>query len=223
MKKAIALLLAVLTLMSLCACASAPAEKPEAPAETTAEPAATTAPATEETTPVETEPQQVINEISIGDTIENDYFTMTFDSLEILPEYKYRTSDYSSSSLYVEDGYKLLLVRGHFTNNGTSPISDTAFAKTVTVNGEYTVTDYDVRFCFQRDKYFEIDPYTDMDYCLYINIPEKLADMFENAEFTLGFNNDMSNPETVWNNDGTTTSVTDNVYVLSGGLTSSEG
>ena len=122
-------------------------------------------------------------------------------------------------SLYVENGYKLLLVMGHFDNIGTTTISDSAFSRSVVVNGTYTVTDYDVRFSFKRDKYFEIDPYTDLDYCLYINIPEKLADQFETATFTLGFNDDLSYPETVYHADGTKTVTTDNLYALTSGLT----
>ena len=76
---------------------------------------------------------------------------MTFDSLEVLDEFSYKTSEYSSTSLYVEDGYKLLLLTGHIENTGTTAFSDSSFFRTCVVNDSYTVTDYDVRLSFKRD------------------------------------------------------------------------
>lgn len=192
-----------------------PAEKAAEPAESKTETAAE--PAAE---PAE-EPEQgpKVNYLALGDVIQNDHFTMTFESLDLLPEYSYKTSEYSSTSLYVESGYQLLLVRGHFENTSMAAISDTNFFKTVTVNGEYVVDGYDVRFTFLRDKYFEIDPYTNLEYFLYINIPDGLAAKFDTAEFTLGFNDDMSTPEQIWNTeDGTMETHTDQLYALVSGL-----
>lgn len=216
MKKWIALLLAAVLCLSLAACGQSESPVTSTPNQGAASmaPAPTAAPETEQTEP--TEPQQEAVVLSIGDKIDNDNFTMTFDSMEILDEYSYKTSEYSSTSLYVENGYKLLLVKGHMENKSTVAISDSSFARTAVVNGSYTVTDYDVRLSFKRDKYFEIDPYTDRDYFLYINIPEKLAAQFEKAEFTIGFNNDMSIPVTEWKIDGTKVTPTDNLFCITG-------
>ena len=216
MKKWIALLLAAVLCLSLGACGQSESPVTSTPNQGAASmaPAPTAAPETEQTEP--TEPQQEAVVLSIGDKIDNDNFTMTFDSMEILDEYSYKTSEYSSTSLYVENGYKLLLVKGHMENKSTVAISDSSFARTAVVNGSYTVTDYDVRLSFKRDKYFEIDPYTDQDYFLYINIPEKLAAQFEKAEFTIGFNNDMSIPVTEWKIDGTKVTPTDNLFCITG-------
>ena len=216
MKKWIALLLAAVLCLSLAACGQSESPVTSTPNQGAASmaPAPTAAPETEQTEP--TEPQQEAVVLSIGDKIDNDNFTMTFDSMEILDEYSYKTSEYSSTSLYVENGYKLLLVKGHMENKSTVAISDSSFARTAVVNGSYTVTDYDVRLSFKRDKYFEIDPYTDQDYFLYINIPEKLAAQFEKAEFTIGFNNDMSIPVTEWKIDGTKVTPTDNLFCITG-------
>lgn len=219
MKKWIALLLAMVMCLSLAACGKNEAPATNTPAQN-APSTPTAAPEAEQTEP--TEPQQEAVGLSIGDKIDNENFTMTFDSMEILDEYSYKTSEYSSTSLYVESGYKLLLVMGHIENKSTGVISDSSFARTAVVNGSYTVTDYDVRLSFKRDKYFEIDPYTDLDYFLYINIPEKLAAQFEKAEFTLGFNNDMSIPVTEWKMDGTKVTPTDNLYTVTGGTTDNE-
>ena len=215
MKKIWSLILAGILCLSLCACGSGseggnaqntPDASPAAVEETTPAPEESTGPAAEE--------------VQIGGSIDNDSFLMTFNSLELLDEYSYDTSEHSSTSLYVEEGYKLLVVKGHFENKGTSTISDSAFAFTATVNDSYVVDGFDVRLNFQRSKNFEIDPYTDLDYVLYINIPEKLAGMFETASFTIGFNDDLSAPTTVWNSDGTSTVEVDQMYSLTSGLTS---
>ena len=82
------------------------------------------------------------------------------------------------------------------------------------------VTDgYDVRLNFERDKYFEVDPYTEQAYNLYINIPDKLAEMFETASFTIGFKDDMSIPTTTYGSDGSVTEDIDQQYVFTSGLT----
>lgn len=206
MKKIIALLLAMIMCLGLMACGN-PGEQKDQDSS-----------ATESADDDTLESGQAVNSISLGDSIQNDKFTMTFESMDILPEYSYRTSEYSSTALYVETGYKLLLISGHFENTSTAPISDSSFAINATVNGEYKVGGFDVRLNFIRDKYFEIDPYTDFDYVLYINIPEKLADIFESAEFTIGFNDDMSTPEYIVDSDGTEAVQTDNTYSLTVGL-----
>lgn len=218
MKKIILILVAAL-LLSLCACGNSESAPSAAPTEAATEPIAVPPPMEVPQAPVaETEEaaesSMQVTEILPGGCIETPNFIMTFDSLEILDEYSYRTSEYSTTSLYVEQGYKLLMIKGHFDNVGTSTISDSAFLRKAVVNDGFEVEGFDVRINFIRDKYFEIDPYTDLDYVLYINIPEKLADMFETVTFTLSFNDDMSIPTTIWNMDGTKTHDADNHYSL---------
>ena len=203
--------------LSLCACGgSAPAET-NSGEETTP---ATTAPVATTPVPEETEPAAPsATPVEVGGSITTDNFVMSFDSLELLPEYSYSTSEYSSTSLYVEEGYQLLVVKGTFENVGTAAITDTCFSFTATVNDEYVVDGYDVRLNFERDKYFEIDPYTEQPYVLYINIPDKLAEMFETASFTIGFKDDMSVPTTTYGSDGSVTVDIDQQYVFTSGLT----
>ncbi len=215
-KKILALILAGVLALSLAACsggsdsgASGSSAPSAAPSEA-AEPTNTPEP---EDTP---EPGPTAIPVEIGGSIDNENFLMTFDSMELLDEYKYSTSEYSSTSLYVEDGYKLVVVKGHFENKATSAISDSAFSFSALVNGSYELDEHDVRMNFQRDKYFEIDAYTDQDYVLYINIPNKLAEQFETAEFSIGFNDDLSMITTVYNSDGTKSVEVDNLYTLSG-------
>lgn len=230
MKKILSLLLAVVLCVCLVACGTPEEKGNDTPATAQTTPVAPTTPAatlpampTEPAMPEDTEPAaDPVNCISMGDTIENSKFSMTFTSLELADEYEYKTGDHSSSSLYVEPGYKLLILHGHFENLSTAVISDSAFYKVVTINNEYTITGFDVRMNFQRSKYFEIDPYTDMDYVIYVNVPEKLAAKFESAEFVIGFKDDMSYISTVYNSDGTVKAEVDQKYSLTSGLGTAE-
>lgn len=211
MKKLCLALFILAMLCSLCACGGS--ESPE----TTDEPSPATS--SDPTTPGESDTSEPVIETSlipihIGESIDNQNFLMTFDSIELLDEYSYSTGEFSSTSLYVEDGYKLLAVKGHFENRATAAISNSSFVCSAVVNGTYEVDNYDVRLDFERSKSFEIDAYTDLDYILYINIPQKLADTFETATFTIGFNNDLSVPSATWHDVGTQTIKTDNLYEL---------
>ncbi len=220
MKKFLALLLAMVMTLAFAAFSvgdDTPAPKEDDPPAPTTDVPSEEEPKDEEPEePAEPEPPAAIP-LQCGDSIDNDNFKMTFDSVELLSEYSYQTSEYSSTSLYVENGYKLVVVKGHFENKGTSPITDSSLVCTAMVNDTFAVDENDVRFNFIRDKYFEIDPYTDLDYVMYINIPEKLAGMFETVTFTIGFNDDLSIPSTVYSSDGTKTTETDQLYALTSG------
>lgn len=215
LRKILVMLLAGALILSLAACGSGenpPSAEPTKEPQESAEP--TPAPTPEPTPTPEPAPTSI--PVEIGGSIDNNNFKMTFDSMELLEEYEYKTSEHSSTSLYVEDGYKLVVVKGHFENKSTGAISDSAFAMSALVNGTYEVDSNSVRMNFQRSKHFEIDAYTDQDYVLYINIPNKLAEQFETAEFTIAFNDDLSFPSTVYHSDGTKTLEADQFYTLSG-------
>lgn len=157
--------------------------------------------------------------VSVGGCIDNEFFTMTFESVEIVDEFSFRTSEYSTHSLFVEDGYKLLIVRGMFINNSTETISSSDMVLTAVVNDSFKADNSDVRLSFMRSNSYEIDPYTDLEYVMYVNIPERLAGMFETADFNIYFNSDLSMPTTVWYADGTTAVEADTLYTLTSGLT----
>ena len=162
--------------------------------------------------------------LEVGGAIENECFVMTIDSMEIVDEYSYKSGERVTRSLYVEDGYKLLMVKGLFENNHTTVIKDDCFALAATVNDTYVAGNYDVKLCFERNDSDEIDPYTEMNYVLYMNIPEKLAEQFSTATFTIGFNDDLSVPEFTWDADGNrVTEVDRNYSITSGARVSSAG
>lgn len=234
MKRMMALWLAAVLCLSLAACGqqTAEPEKTENSQTETAQTPADTGETAQEEEPLEIEAKTDVPEelpeaevpaltatpLALGDQIETAQFTMTFDTLELLPEYDIRLTENSSMSCVVEEGYQVLLVRGHITNTGTSVISDSAFYLTATVNGEYVVDGYDVRLLFVRNKYFEVDPYTDVDYVLYINVPDKLAELFETVTFEIGFKNDLGMLTTTYNVDGTETVDYENLYALTATL-----
>ena len=234
MKRMMALWLAAVLCLSLAACGqqTAEPEKTEDSQTETAQTPADTGETAQEEEPLEIEAKTDVPEelpeaevpaltatpLALGDQIETAQFTMTFDTLELLPEYDIRLTENSSMSCVVEEGYQVLLVRGHITNTGTSVISDSAFYLTATVNGEYVVDGYDVRLLFVRNKYFEVDPYTDVDYVLYINVPDKLAELFETVTFEIGFKNDLGMLTTTYNVDGTETVDYENLYALTATL-----
>lgn len=234
MKRMMALWLAAVLCLSLAACGQQAAESErmediQTETEQTPAGAGETEPEAEpleieaeldapEETPEAEVPALTATPLALGDQIETAQFTMTFDTLELLPEYDIRLTENSSMSCVVEEGYQVLLVRGHITNTGTSVISDSAFYLTATVNGEYVVDGYDVRLLFVRNKYFEVDPYTDVDYVLYINVPDKLAELFETVTFEIGFKNDLGMLTTTYNVDGTETVDYENLYALTATL-----
>lgn len=49
-----------------------------------------------------------------------------------------------------------------------------------------------LRLNFERIYYYEIDPFTDVDYFIFASIPEKIADNFEHAVFDFCFNNNLT-------------------------------
>ena len=194
MKKFLTLLLSGMLVLSFCACGGTTSDDTSVDDEST-----------------ETTTEKEVTQVNVGQSIETDYFKMTVDSMEILDDYEFSMSEYSSMSLYVEEGYKLLLVRGTMENLGTEVISDNAFSATCLVNDSY---EEEASLQFERSKYYELDPYTEQNYDLYINIPEKLAEQYETASFTIGFNSDMSPIVTTTSSDGTTTVDADNWFCI---------
>lgn len=138
--------------------------------------------------------------ILFGESISNEFFDMTFDSMEIVEEYKFKTGENISHSLFVEDGYELLMIKGLFVNNHTEVIKDSYFSLSAVVNDVYVAGDNDVRLAFERNNTHEIDPYTEQNVVIYMNIPKKLVDDFKTATFTIGFNNDLAVPSVSWVN-----------------------
>ncbi len=128
MKNLLALLLALTMALTLCACGSTPAP---APAGSSGASSSGGSAAASSAASSSGEDALVPTLVQCGDHITNDLFDMSLDSVELADEYTYRTSEYSSTSLYVEEGYKLILLKGHMENKGTSAISSITTSQTL--------------------------------------------------------------------------------------------
>lgn len=230
MRKLLSLILILILVLSLAACSSGnnssgdesstvvnvdsePTTSPEPTV--TPEPTATPAP-TATPIPLPTpEPTPVAVPVEVGGTIDNDKFLMTFDSIELLDEYEYPIAENTTVSLFVEEGYKLLLVKGHFENRATGAITTSSFVNSGLVNGSFELDNSDVKMDFCRFRSYEVDAYTDQDYLLYCNIPNKLAEQFETVELSIGFNDDLSTPTIHRDIDGIESIEADQIYTLS--------
>lgn len=176
MKKFIFLILALLMVLSLCAC-SQQAEPVETP--TTAEVINTTPP-TEAPTEA---PAAAAGVVNFGDVIENESIIMSIETAEIKKELKYQHSSSFSTSMFIEEGKQAFCLMGNIENVGGNEIDGWAFSGTLVIDDKYN---YDLRMWCPSD----LEPLVETPYFLYAEIPEKLVDSYTTATFTFGFNND---------------------------------
>ena len=153
------------------------------------------------------------------DVIDTDAFHMTFETVGFYPEYSYEIGGGASMSPFVEEGYQLLVLRGHMENKSTEVIPVNAFYCNINVNDSFDIEDADMNIC--RNSNRELDPYTDFDYIIFGNVPNKLVDMFEKATFTIGFNDGITQIVREFSN-GVSTTTTENQYTLTTDLTTAE-
>lgn len=213
MKKTLSAILAVLLAALLCVCGSKTVEntsspEPTATAEATATPSPTATP-TAEPTP---EATPSAPQLQLGDTIENDNFKMTLNSVEVVDRHEFSTSENSTMYSVPENGYCFLLLRGHFENKSTNVIPSSSIACTVLVNDVFTVNCSRAEFVFERERNWEIDPFTDFNYSIRVSIPQKLADDLKSAVYTIQFNDDMSAIDSEWQDDGSLSVTADETY-----------
>ena len=205
-KKCAALVLICIMIFTLCACGddtsktqntqgdtSVSSEITSETDSTTGDTKSTTIETIKETeSETEATTEQEMKTVGIGQSIETESFKMSVKSIEIVDELVVKTGDMSSFKANVESGYKVLVVKGTMENTGKTVISDSSFYKKAVVNGDYEVGGFDVKLIFERNKYYEIDPYTEQNFFLYVNIPEKLAENYNTASFILGYKDDFS-------------------------------
>ena len=99
--------------------------------------------------------------------IENPSSKMTLQNMAIClaPSFLRKGSENISHSLFVEDGYELLMIKGLFVNNHTEVIKDSYFSLSAVVNdvyGQYFSNHKPARACVQvarlpRDAKIEIE------------------------------------------------------------------
>lgn len=176
MKKYITLMLALLMVLSLCACGqqAAPSQTPaDAP---DASNVINTMPSTEP-------PAAAASVVNFGDVIENESIVMTIETAEIKEELKYQQTSSFSTSRYIEEGKQAFCLMGTIENISGNEIDDWAFKGKLVVDEKYN---YDVSMWCPSD----LEPLAEVPFFLFAEIPDKLVDSYSTATFTFGFNND---------------------------------
>lgn len=179
MKKYITFMLALLMVLSLCACGQ---ETESVPQNNTV---AQNDSASNEvnTMPPTDAPKASAIAVNFGDVIENENLLMTIETAEIKEELKYQKSSNFSTSLHIDEGKQAFCLIGTIENIGGNEINEWAFAGKLVVDDKYN---YDVRMWCPND----LEPLTEGPFYLYAEIPDKLVDSYSTATFTFGFNND---------------------------------
>ncbi|MBE6737312.1 MAG: hypothetical protein IKB72_00120 [Ruminococcus sp.] len=205
MKKLITFLMALVLCLSLCACGNdskSNEDSTKAPVNqnTVVE---TQAPTTE--APAESAAQT----IQVGETISLDYATLTLDSFEISDGYEFEYVDTSSgikithkSSIDCPSGMKLVCLKGKFTNKSTNevyPSNNPVHGKMVIDGYEYK-TELDCYVVAEAESVMGVAPLREVDYFLYAEVPDTLANNISNCQLYIGF---VENLETGWLDDVT--------------------
>lgn len=195
MKKILSLGLAVVMLLSLCACGGS-----NAPAETTTpnvpEVIATIpqdiAPEMP-TEPVETTPSVEVTQLVIGDTVSTEFVDIKLSEVIIAEDIKYSVTTGNVTRITGPDpaaGQKYILITGTIINKSTSPLPVYDFFL-----GNFCLDGYnysvDANDCdildVEGQTEFEIDPLMEYTFRLYTAIPNVLADSHSTCTFTFGF------------------------------------
>ncbi len=149
----------------------------------------------EEEVPEETEAAEEENElyVALNETLEADNFVMSFESFEIVPELEIPAGENSWLSPSIDEGYQMAVIKGNFENNSSSTVERYAFYLTFVANGEYSYDD--VSFYFEGSNNSEIASLASKTFYIYVQLPDKLIEMYETGTLTIEYQNDLSN---VW-------------------------
>ena len=131
-------------------------------------------------------------EISLNDTITEDFMTIKFNGYKVEDEIYPR--DTSSVFMYYEDmeNYKYLYVYGTIKNTGNSQIDASEILIEFTVNEKYKYSGYSVadKGVFRAsDKYLE--PFESADLYFVAEIPDELANQLEKCSVVFGYEDNL--------------------------------
>lgn len=183
MKKIITLVLAVMMLVSLCACGGIGTTTLENGTD------ADTATGTSQA-----------GSTNLGDTISLDYVEMSLDAFEVSTGYQFESTDTSSgfsithrASIDCPSDMKLICLKGKFTNktNGDIfPANNPIYGELV-VNGYTYKTEMDCYIADVAESVFTLSPMRPVDYYLYAEVPVAIADAIETCTLNFGFVTDL--------------------------------
>ncbi|MCD8099486.1 MAG: DUF5780 domain-containing protein [Oscillospiraceae bacterium] len=224
-KKRTTLILALLMCLALCACGSNNSIEDNETPDTNISEERQTEEVAETDIVSENDVEDIVQQenpedkfimISIGDSIETDKFIMSFESFEIVPEFSINFSDRLSFTPSVDEGNQFAIIKGRFENTSSSTIDAYAFNLSFVANGEYTYDD--VSLCFETNGYLEIDALEDLNFYIYLQIPDNLVEIYETGVLYMDFKSDLSTIviSTIIDDSGeiVVTTDTDNFYAL---------
>ena len=152
------------------------------------------APVPNKTAVAETKPEESIPSFKIGDTIKTDYVQLTLDEYYSDSEIRSASSQYGTYHYYQsEDGNPYFILKGNFKNLGSVPVN---------------IWNTSIQFCFDgkynykgnlegvspsvSDFIHEIVPLSEIEYYMYVAVPQSLIDSFKTCDIKLGFTKDFN-------------------------------
>lgn len=140
---------------------------------------------------IQKENELEFQKLSLGESIDIDYLSMSLDNIEISNGYEFNVEHeyYVKKQPFTPSGGMVLLsLRGLLTNKSTKEMNHLSIlAGTIIVNGnEYTAS----LKCFnmqEPEECLSIVSQQTLDYFIYTEIPENLVNNIENCEFKFGF------------------------------------
>ena len=221
MKKVLALILALVLVLSLAACGggSNSSKKQDNTSQDNT--------SSENKTDMPTGSAIDAKELKIGDKISLEYVNLTLDKFEISNGYQFKSTDNSSgisttneASIDCPNGMKLVCLNGKFTNKTKGDI----FPSNNPINGIITINDNEYKTnisCYDvsaAKPILEVAAQRTVDYFLYSEVPNEVANSIKTCEFKIGFVKDLNPIVSVQSNDDF-----DELFVLNSIPTPSSG
>ena len=204
MKKVLALMLALVLVLSLAACGggSNSSKKQDNTSQDNT--------SSVNKTDMPTESAIDAKELKIGDKISLEYVNLTLDKFEISNGYQFKSTDNSSgisitneASIDCPNGMKLVCLNGKFTNKTKGDI----FPSNNPINGIITINDNEYKTnlsCYDvsaAKPISEVAAQRTVDYFLYSEVPNEVANSIKTCEFKIGFVKDLNPIVSVQSND----------------------
>ncbi len=147
------------------------------------------APVPNKPTVAETKSEESIPSFKIGDTIKTDYVQLTLDEYYSDSEIRSASSQYGMYHYYQsEDGNPYFILKGKFKNLGSVPVNIWNTSIQFCFDGKYNYKgDLEGVSPSASDFIHEIAPLAEIEYYMYVAVPQSLIDSFKTCDITLGF------------------------------------
>ena len=163
-------------------------------------------------------PEITATPLVLGENIYLDYVEMTLYECEVSDGYNFEYTDDSSeipithkASIECPNGMKLVCLKGYFKNktNGEIYPSNNPTNAVMTINGSEYQTKFKCFDSFFAESIMNVAAQRQVEYYLYAEVPENVANSITSCEIKFGFVKDL-NPSAFVNSD----SDFDHLYVL---------